>query len=110
MELLQNSSFDEIAKTINDALILGSDNDFGMTTSRTLKPASSSSQPDWHRLEGDGRYLQGWLGKGELGVVIAPTGAGKSMALVHIGAQAVKAGKTVVYYTWNYKTQWSVGD
>ena len=42
---------------------------------------------------------KGGLGKGELGVVIAPTGAGKSMALVHIGAQAVKAGKTVVYYT-----------
>ena len=39
------------------------------------------------------------LGKGELGVVIAPTGAGKSMALVHLGAQAVKAGKNVVYYT-----------
>ena len=29
VDLLQNSSFDEIAKTINDALILGSDNDFG---------------------------------------------------------------------------------
>ena len=39
------------------------------------------------------------LGKGELGVVIAPTGAGKSMVLVHLGAMAVKAGKTVVHYT-----------
>ena len=42
---------------------------------------------------------KGGLGRGELGVVIAPTGAGKSMALVHLGAQAVKAGKNVVYYT-----------
>ena len=39
------------------------------------------------------------LGKGELGVVIAPTGAGKSMVLAHLGAQAVKNGKNVVHYT-----------
>ena len=42
---------------------------------------------------------RGGLGKGELGVVIAPTGAGKSMVLVHLGSQAVKLGKTVVHYT-----------
>ena len=45
------------------------------------------------------KLCEGGLGIGELGVVIAPTGAGKSMALVHLGAQAVKAGKTVVHYT-----------
>ena len=39
------------------------------------------------------------LEKGELGVVIAPTGAGKSMVLVHLGTQAMKMGKTVVHYT-----------
>ena len=36
---------------------------------------------------------------GELGVVIAPTGAGKSMVLAHLGAEAVKSGKNVVHYT-----------
>jgi replicative DNA helicase len=41
----------------------------------------------------------GGLGNGELGVVIAPTGAGKSMALVHLGAHAIKKGKNVVHYT-----------
>ena len=39
------------------------------------------------------------LGKGELGVVIAPTGAGKSMVLTHLGAQALQAGHNVVHYT-----------
>ena len=42
---------------------------------------------------------QGGLGVGELGVVIAPTGVGKSMVLVHLGAEALKEGKTVVHYT-----------
>ena len=45
------------------------------------------------------QHSGGGLGKNELGVVIAPTGAGKSMVLVHLGAQAVKEGKTVVHYT-----------
>ena len=31
--------------------------------------------------------------------MIAPTGAGKSMVLVHLGASALKHGKTVVHYT-----------
>ena len=50
----------------------------------------------WVRVDG---ITQGGLGRGELGVVIAPTGAGKSMALVHLGAMAVKAGLQVVHYT-----------
>ena len=41
----------------------------------------------------------GGLGKSELGVVIAPTGAGKSMVLVHLGSNAVMEGKVVVHYT-----------
>ena len=39
------------------------------------------------------------MGKGELGVVIAPTGAGKSMVLVHLGANALQEARTVVHYT-----------
>jgi replicative DNA helicase len=50
----------------------------------------------WSRLD---EITQGGFGQQELGVVIAPTGAGKSMILVHIGATALKEKKTVVYYT-----------
>ena len=45
------------------------------------------------------KITRGGLGKRELGAVIAPTGAGKSMALVHLGAMAVAMGKTVMHYT-----------
>ena len=41
----------------------------------------------------------GGLGKGELGVMVAPAGIGKSWALMNIGADAVKKGKTVLHYT-----------
>jgi replicative DNA helicase len=41
----------------------------------------------------------GGLAGGELGVIIAPSGIGKSWALATIGANALKAGKKVVHYT-----------
>ena len=44
--------------------------------------------------------LDGGLGRGELGVVVAPTGVGKSHWLVAMGAEAIKRGKTVVHYTF----------
>jgi len=44
--------------------------------------------------------LNGGLGKGELGVIVAPTGVGKSHWLVSMGAEAMLAGKTVVHYTF----------
>ena len=101
VHLLKSSSFEEIQKVIEEAMKLGTNVDFGH---------------DWH-MDVDDRYriktrnpittgfarfdeiTQGGFGQSELGVVIAPTGAGKSMALVHIGATALKESKTVVYYT-----------
>ena len=80
VELLQNSSFDEIAKTINDALILGSDNDFGYDYFKDFEArfqfkARNPIATGWKEMDD---ICKGGLGKGELGVVIAPTGAGKS--------------------------------
>ena len=54
----------------------------------------------WDEIDG---ICKGGLGNGELGVVIAPTGAGKSMVLVHLATQAILKGKTVVYYTLELK-------
>tara|TARA_B100000214_G_scaffold229358_1_gene167171 strand:+ start:1448 stop:2827 length:1380 start_codon:yes stop_codon:yes gene_type:complete len=99
--LLQNCSFDEISKVINDALKLGSENNFGYDymadfeerfTPKFRRPVTTG----WDDID---KITGGGLGKSELGVVIAPTGAGKSMVLVHLGSQALREGKTVVHYT-----------
>jgi len=47
----------------------------------------------------DKKILNGGLGVGEIGIVVAPSGAGKSQMLVHFGAQALLQGKNVFYYT-----------
>ena len=99
--LLQSCSFDEISTVINDALKLGSDNNFGydylVDFEERFKPKFRKPvTTGWTEID---KITSGGLGKSELGVVIAPTGAGKSMALVHLGTQAVKEAKTVVHYT-----------
>ena len=99
--LLKNSSYDEIAKVINEALKLGSDSDFGYDYVADFErrfeiKARDPISTGWDEID---TLCRGGLGNGELGVVIAPTGAGKSMVLVHLGAQALLQGKTVVHYT-----------
>jgi len=99
--LLQSSSFDEISQVINDSLKLGMDNEEGYDWKRDFeerfKPRFRNPMTTGWELIDD--ICKGGLGQKELGVVIAPTGAGKSMALVHLGTQAIKEGKTVVHYT-----------
>ena len=101
VKLLQTASFDEISKTINDALKLGMSNDIGYDFLQDFEKRFEikSRNPvttGWDEMD---HLTKGGLGRGELGVVVAPTGAGKSMVLVHLGTEALKHGKTVVHYT-----------
>jgi len=105
IKLIKSSSFDEIEKVIQEALKLGTDNNFGHNwhTDALKRFEFINRNPistGWGRMD---EIIKGGLGKSELGVVIAPTGAGKSMVLVHLAAEALKAGKTVVYYTLELK-------
>ena len=101
VSLIRTSSYDEISETINDALKLGADNNYGYDyladfEERFQIKARNPITTGWTVID---KITHGGLGSGELGVVIAPTGVGKSMALVHLGAEAVKSGLTVVHYT-----------
>jgi replicative DNA helicase len=101
VDLLQKSSFEEIQKVINEAMKLGTDNDHGHDfiqdfETRYLPQTRAPVVTGWDEIDS---ITRGGLGKRELGVVVAPTGAGKSMALVHIGSRAVVLGKTVIHYT-----------
>jgi replicative DNA helicase len=44
--------------------------------------------------------LNGGLGRGEIGVITANTGVGKSHFLVAMGAEALRRGKNVIHYTF----------
>jgi len=103
--LLQKCSFDEISVLINDALKAGADADFGYDYIKDFEKRFEDSTRDsittgWEKID---QITGGGGGRKELGVVIAPTGVGKSMVLVHLGATAIKAGMTVVHYTFELK-------
>ena len=99
--LLKKSSFDQVASVINEAIKLGTSNDLGYDYMKDFevrfeKKARDAVTTGWKPVDD---ISKGGLGKGELGVVIAPTGAGKSMVLVHLGSKALQEGKNVVHYT-----------
>ena len=86
VELLQSSSYDEIKDVIDNALKLGVDNDHGHDFKKDFEirytpHARNPVSTGWKIIDG---ITKSGLGKGELGVVIAPTGAGKSMVLAHL--------------------------
>lgn len=100
-KLINNSSFDEIAVLINEAIKMGSSTDFGYDYLKDFEKRYEATTRNpittgWAEIDA---IVGGGLGTGELGVVIAPTGAGKSMVLAHLGATAVTQGKTVIHYT-----------
>lgn len=101
-KLLQKSaSYDEIKNVIDSAVRLGSDNNFGYDYQEDFEKrfqyhSRGAVSTSWKEID---EITQGGLGRGEMGVIIAGTGGGKSFSLVHIGANAILEGKTVVHYT-----------
>ena len=101
VELLKSGRYDEIKTNIDDAMKAGADKDIGhdyMTEieSRYTDAVRFVQATPWDVIN---ELLDGGLGKGELGVMVAPAGIGKSWALMNVGADAIKKGKTVLHYT-----------
>ena len=102
VDLLNRSSFDEISTIINKALLMGESNNFGYDYVKDFEKrfeikTREQVPTNWKEFDD---ITKGGLGKGELGVIISPTGTGKSHVLVHLGAQAIKEGKTIIHYTF----------
>ena len=99
--LLKMGNYDEIKSKIDFAMKAGADTDIGHeykkeVVARYTNAARDTIRTGWDVIDD---LMDGGLGKGELGVVMAPAGIGKSWLLINIGANAVKQGKTVIHYT-----------
>ena len=99
--LLKLGNYDAIKGKIDDAMKAGADTDIGLeyktdVAIRYSESARATMTTGWDVVDD---LMDGGLGQGELGVVMAPAGIGKSWMLINIGANAMKAGKTVVHYT-----------
>lgn len=101
VDLLKHGRYEDIKAKIDNALKAGGDKDIGhdyMTSidMRYTEAVRFTKETPWEVIN---ELTDGGLGKGELGVFVAPAGIGKSWGLINIGANAVKKGLTVIHYT-----------
>ena len=101
VELLKQGDYDGIKAKVDNALKAGADKDIGHDYMTEIEERYTEAVRDVQPTPWDviNELTDGGLGKGELGVMVAPAGIGKSWALMNVGAHLVKQGKTVVHYT-----------
>ena len=101
VDLLQTGQFDKIEKLVRDAVKVGQSNDLGLDYKEDIEVRfeevnRKTVKTNWDVID---ELIDGGLGPGELGVIVAPSGVGKTWVLCHIGAEAVRQGKNVLHYT-----------
>ena len=101
IDLLKSGNYDKIKELVDKAMKVGVDSDLGMDyltdfDKRYDETKRETVGTDWECIN---ELMNGGLGPGELGVVVAPSGVGKTWVLCALGAAAVRAGKTVAHYS-----------
>lgn len=99
-ESWERGNYEEIHKIISDALKAGQSKVLGLNFFNELdKILIKEVRNPVPFLDGFDSHIAGGLAGGELGVILSPTGGGKSMVLVKGSCTALMNGKTVVYYS-----------
>ena len=102
VEIMESKGdFEQIKKLVDDALNAGTERNIGHEyiehiEDRYSETARSTVETGWEVIDD---LTQGGLGGGELGVIVAPAGVGKTWVLAAIGANAMKRGKHIVHYS-----------
>ena len=101
VDMLENKDYDGIKSTIDNAMKAGTSRDLGhdyipSLESRLAESARITVKTPWDVIND---ITDGGLGAGELGVVVAPAGIGKSWTLQALGSDVVRSGKTIVHYS-----------
>ena len=102
VDILESSGdYDAIKTLVDTALTAGIERNIGHEYIHDIDARYSETtrvtvETGWDVVN---ELTQGGLGAGELGVIVAPAGIGKSWVLQAIAANAVKSGKNIVHYT-----------
>ena len=99
--LERDGDTDEIKSIIDTAMQAGVERNLGHDylqdiDKRYEESARVTSPTPWDLIN---ELMQGGLGAGELGVIVAPAGIGKSWTLAAMGAYGISKGMNVVHYT-----------
>jgi replicative DNA helicase len=101
VDLLKAGNYDKIIDTMMAASKVGVENDLGLDYIDNFELIMEDVKRDsvstgWEVID---ELMDGGLGPGELGVVMAPSGIGKSWFLSKIACSAVQKGLNVLHYT-----------
>lgn len=112
VELIQTEKFESVVTLMKTAVSVGLPSSTGHdffedAEARFVKINRQVCPTGLSRLDAKDIF-RGGLGRGEIGVVTANTGVGKSHWLVAMGANAMRAGKNVLHYTFEL-TEHAVG-
>jgi replicative DNA helicase len=101
VDLLKAGNYDKIIDTMMAASKVGVESDLGMDYIDEFElimedVKRNSVSTGWEVID---ELMDGGLGPGELGVVMAPSGIGKSWFLSKIACSALQKGKNVLHYS-----------
>ena len=101
VDLLKAGNYDKIIDTMMAASKVGVESDLGMDYIDEFElimedVKRNSVSTGWNVID---ELMDGGLGPGELGVVMAPSGIGKSWFLSKIACSALQKGKNVLHYS-----------
>lgn len=104
VDLINTERYEKIVEIVKTAINAGTEHTSGLTLTEDVDARYSET---YRRTVPTGidqldqrSILNGGLGGGEIGVVVAPSGVGKSHMLTHLGASALLKGKNVLHYTF----------
>jgi len=101
VDLVNGGKHEEARQLFNEASKVAMDTDVGhvyteMFEQRISETARNTIKTGWNVID---NIMDGGLGPGELGVIVAPPGIGKSWGLASLASTAMRNGKNVIYYT-----------
>lgn len=101
VDYLQSGKYDKIKTTVDEAMKAGMERNLGHdyvidVDKRMHEMSRKTIRTMWSEID---TILDGGLGPGELGIIAAPAGIGKSWYLCRIGASAMQQGYNVLHIT-----------
>lgn len=107
-DLLETGDYGKIKSLIDKAIRSGESRDYGMNWKETVeqrytKSTRNAIKMPWNCISD---IMDGGLGSGEIGVIMAPSGAGKSWFLVKLAHHFLIQGKKVLHYSFELSDEY----
>lgn len=101
VDYLKSGEYEKIKSLVDVAMKAGMERNLGHNyhvdvATRMSEMCRKTISTGWEVVDS---LMDGGLGPGELGVIVAPAGIGKSWLLCSLGAKAMKSGKNIAHFT-----------